>query len=389
MPEPDFLSQEDIEILKRTILKQFPEDDQTSFIRLCQRVRLDPFTRQIYATRRYVTVKDESGSKKKVPTLVPVTSVIGLTAVADRTNQYEGCEITWAAADGKWRTEWLEDEPPAAAKCVVFRKGRAHPEIAIARWMSYVGQTYNWESKKWELGDFWERMPDFMLGKCAKAAALRGAFPDPLNNVFAREELESQITDSELGSETLDPDEAKVMRNQQAEEAMRAAGTKFVSDPGPRVDPAKALEPAFQEDRIPEKPKQIRREQPKTAPAPVAPAKPAFMDPEPDDINLGPIPPAQQAAAGETPPEPAAPAQQEAPAQEPPWREYVIRSFEPKSTSYYKKKIGELSPAQLAQIEARWIPAIQEKWDDASEAQQADYQMFAAAIAHSKMAKPW
>ena len=218
--QPDFLSKEECALLKRTMLKQFQDDEQESFLRICQRTKLDPFTRQIYATRRFTKVKDEHGQTKKVPTLVPVTGIQGLTAVADRTGQYEGCEIYWTAPDGIWKTEWLEDEPPAAAKCIVFKKGR-RPEVAIARWMSFVGQSWDYEKKQWMIGEFWDRMPDYMLGKCAKAAALRGAFPDPLSNVFIKEELDSNLSDTE----SLQEDEAKVERNQEREAEIREIET--------------------------------------------------------------------------------------------------------------------------------------------------------------------
>src|SRR6267142_2722850 len=118
-PLLDFLSKEEVALLKRTMLSKFPEDEAETFIRICQRTRLDPFTKQVYATRRYNKVKDDSGDTKKVPTLVAVTGIMGLTAVADRTHDYDGCEIFWSSKDGEWKSEWLADEVPEAAKCIV------------------------------------------------------------------------------------------------------------------------------------------------------------------------------------------------------------------------------------------------------------------------------
>ena len=368
---PDFLSPEDIAILKKTILKLYPEDEQTSFIRLCQRSRLDPFTKMIYATKRMVKITDPSGQTKKIPTLVPVTSVIGLTAVADRTGLYDGCEIFWCGPDGIWRDAWLEDDPPAAAKCIVYRLHRSHPEVAIARWMSYAGQSYNYESHKWETSDFWVKMPDFMLGKCAKAAGLRGAFPDPLNKLYIPEELDSNV--SEDVTEAVQEDEEKVAANQKKEaDLMKEAktkGMKVVEQKTASVPtPEKALEPAFDEDKIPAKP---------IAAAPTAPPfaqklAEEFTGQPPvpiDDLDMGPAP---------------APTEEQ-------WRNHVITGIGPKvgKGQFFQKKIGDLTPQLLAVVENQWLPAIRESWEDASEAQRADAAMFELALAYYKTAKPW
>src|ERR1700759_5725867 len=153
-PVETFLSEKDIDVLKRTLLAGYTEDEQESFIRLCQRTLLDPFSKQIYATRRWV--KDRSGNK--TATLVPVTSVIGLTAIAARSGHYDGCEIYWAGGDGVWKEEWLQEGFPVAAKCIVYHKQRTHPEVGIAHWAGYCGQSYNQATKRWEVSEFWERL---------------------------------------------------------------------------------------------------------------------------------------------------------------------------------------------------------------------------------------
>lgn len=377
--QPDFLSKEECALLKRTMLKQFQDDEQESFLRICQRTKLDPFTRQIYATRRFTKVKDEHGQTKKVPTLVPVTGIQGLTAVADRTGQYEGCEIYWTAPDGVWKTEWLEDEPPAAAKCIVFKKGHK-PEVAIARWMSFVGQSWDYDKKQWIIGEFWDRMPDYMLGKCAKAAALRGAFPDPLSNVFIREELDSNLSDTE----TLQEDEAKVERNQEREAEMMKnppPGVKIVESSGTRPTPAEALAPAFPEDKVPETKskapaKKAQPPKPTAAPPPPQPT-PAAQEEPPDDLDMGEPPPDLQ--------EGAAPA--EKPPAEPAWKEHIIESVG--HAKFAKRRLGDLNANELAILETQWLPAVREQWDDATEAQRQDAIAFEAAIAASKVAKPW
>ena len=375
----DFLSKEEVDLLKRTLLKTFAEDEQMTFVRICQRTRLDPFTKQLYATRRYQKIRDEgSGETRKVPTLVPVTGIMGLCAVAERTGHYDGCEIYWSGPEGNWQNEWLAEDYPAAAKAVVYHKGRTHPEVAIARWNSYVGQTYNYQTKTWEVSDFWNKMPDYMLGKVAKAAALRGAFPDQLSNVYIREELDSDITDSEE-TESIPTDESKIAENQRRDDLTKQhppPGVTIVAQSGgSRPTPAEALEPAFPEDKLPQKSK---APPPPTAQAAVAsPPLPTerktdpYVKEPPDDLDM-------------STPKPQAPAE---PAPDLSWKEHVITSVD--HAKFKGHKVGEFTQRELMVIDAQWLPPVLEQWDDATEAQQADAIAFQKAIAFSKQQKPW
>jgi phage recombination protein Bet len=394
---PDFLSKEQIEVLKRTMLKQFPEDERETFIITCQLTHLNPFTKQIYATRRFQKVRDDSGETRKVPTLVTVAGIMGLCAVADRTGNYDGCEIFWCGSDGAWKSEWVSDEFPTAAKCIVYHKKHAKPEIAIARWSSYAGQIYNYTTKQWEVSDFWARMPDYMLGKVAKAAALRGAFPDQTGGVYIHEELDSNIT------ETVQPstDEEKIAYNQRREAELKAEvaagavpGVKWVEQaPAHRPTPQEALEPGLPRDQIPEKPRPSSRAQaenkapvpPKAAPAPSPAASPATgADSKPpafgqqvkEDFSQQPVPAADELDMTPAPPP-----------VEPPWKSHVIMGL--RHVKFHKKRIGDLNQAELAIIENQWLPKIREQWDAASDEQRLDAERFEAAIAFYKMAKPW
>lgn len=378
-----FLSEEDIIVLKRTMLEGFTEAEQESFIRLCQRTQMDPFSKQVYATRRWV--KDRTGNK--VPTLVPVTSVIGLTAVAVRTGHYNGCETTWCGPDGIWKDEWISEEYPMAAKCIVYHKQREHPEVGIARWAGYCGQAYNKSTNRWEVTDFWERLPDFMLGKCAKAQALRGAFPDQIGNLYASEELQGNISDADHHDDL--NDENKVAKNRVKEEellkAAKAQGVKVVeSKPAKKPTPAEAAAPAFPEPPPPEmattRAQGLSPETPSPKPvaaAPVAPPAPATPEP-PDDLDMGeaPVPPEAASAPAGPPVESAKP-----------WAMHEIKGL--KNPKFYGRTVGDLSIAELQAIEAQWLPKVRAVWDDVNSAQKADAEAFEAAIAYTKMEKPW
>jgi phage recombination protein Bet len=389
-PTLPFLSTEEVALLKRTQLSKFAEDEQETFIRICQRTKLDPFTRQIYATRRYQTVRDENGERKKVPTLVAVTGIMGLCALAERTHDYDGCEISWSSKNGEWKGEWLADEVPEAAKCIVYHKHRKFPEVGIARWGSYAGQAWNNQTKAWEITEFWSKMPDYMLAKCAKAQALRGAFPDQLSNVYIREELESNITEAEHETVTIPADEQKIADNRKKEEAIKASG-KFqvveeIPPSQPKPTPEQMAEP-IEPHKIPPKPEiapQPRPPQPTmTTPPAAEPRADAPLGPEPAISGASDL---MESFTGS---QPGIATSQEAGdgQQPPPWRDHVILGVT--HAKFHKRKIGDLNQAELQVIENQWLPAIREQWDDATDAQRADARAFESAIAYHKMQKPW
>jgi phage recombination protein Bet len=369
----NFLSDEEIALLKRGMLSTYLIDEQDIFVRLCQRTRLDPFTKQIHATKRFQKVKQPDGQFKKVPTLVPVTGIMGLLAVADRTGQYNGMVVQWCGPDGVWKDEWLEPDPPAAAKCIVYRKDRTYPEVGIARWQSYVGQTYDYDSKTWYVSDFWSKMPDYMLGKCARAQALRGAFPDQLSNLYIREELESDISDTETETEEISPDELKVIETQRRDSEARARGEEFVQATAPPPPAAEMVEPAFTEDKIPPK-SRSPQQQVATQPARASSASASAAESK-----------APAAAARGKEENDELPFLEEEPAPATPWKEYVILTV----PGLEGKKIGELPPQYIAAVENQWIPKVRTEWGKANKKQKEDYNAFEAAIAYLKTERPW
>ncbi|MEE1735936.1 phage recombination protein Bet [Streptomyces sp. BE147] len=152
----------------------------SAFLHLCQRTRLDPFSRQIYLIGRW-----NGQQQRKVYT--PQTSIDGYRVIAHRAAAEAGHSLgyedtLWCDPSGKWRDVWLDDKPPAAAKVTVIRNGMRFS--AVARYSEYV-QT----KKGGEPSGLWVKMPTTMTAKCAEALALRMAFPHDLAGVYTAEEM--------------------------------------------------------------------------------------------------------------------------------------------------------------------------------------------------------
>lgn len=159
---------------------QVASEELSAFLHLCQRTRLDPFSRQVYLIGRW-----DNRQQRKVYT--PQTSIDGYRVIAHRAAAEAGHALgyddtLWCDPSGKWRDVWLSDAPPAAAKVTVIRNGMRFS--AVARHSEYV-QT----KKGGEPSGLWGKMPATMTAKCAEALALRMAFPHDLAGVYTAEEM--------------------------------------------------------------------------------------------------------------------------------------------------------------------------------------------------------
>jgi phage recombination protein Bet len=199
------------------------KDELRIFAYQCQRTGLDPFSKQIYAIKR----------KGKMTVQV---SIDGLRAIAERTGELSGSQRFWCGPDGEWKDVWLSEKPPAAAKCVVYRKDCSHPFVGIAVFRDYNAGV-----------NLWLKMPSVMLGKCAEAQALRAGFPADLSGLYATEEMhqaDSQSVAVSVQDVSSLPDAQQPA--QQAAPALAAAPAE--------PEPASVIEPEVVEEEVQQSP---------------------------------------------------------------------------------------------------------------------------------------
>lgn len=172
------LDDEKRELLARTICAGATRNEMDLFFSVCERTGLDPFARQIYAVKRW-----DSRSRQEVMTTQ--VSIDGFRLVAQRSGEYAGqTPVAYCGEDGVWVDVWLRDEPPAAARVGVYRKGFVEAVTAVALFREYAQR-----NKEGGLTAMWGRMPTVMIAKCAEALALRKCFPAELSGLYTPEEM--------------------------------------------------------------------------------------------------------------------------------------------------------------------------------------------------------
>lgn len=181
-------SDEQVLLIKNQICPGITDPELQLFITQCKRTGLDPFSKQVYAVKRW-------DSKTKTEKMAIQFSIDGFRVIAERTGKYAGqLGPFWCGEDGAWREVWIDVNPPVAAKVGILRKDFQEPLWGVAKF-----DTYAQRDKDGNLTRFWRMMPEVMIAKCAESVGLRRAFPQDLSGCYTSDEMgQADVVDVEV-----------------------------------------------------------------------------------------------------------------------------------------------------------------------------------------------
>ncbi len=163
----DWSTPDNQRLLKETVARGTTPAEFAMFRELCIATGLNPFKREIWC----IIVKPDDPKYRQVQIM---TGINGYLAVANRNPAYDGMEWTWDL-DSKGAL--------VSATAKVYRKDRKFPSVGTALLKEFGKKYGNWLT-----------MEKHMLLKCAKAIALREAFPQELGGTYIEEEMEREYS---------------------------------------------------------------------------------------------------------------------------------------------------------------------------------------------------
>lgn len=195
------LTNNEIELLKRTVAKGCSDDEFALFLWICRKHRWDPLTRQVHCVRYWLSKhhQNEKGVWCGGYQMSVQIGIDGFRATAARDHaDFGGCDdAQFVMSDKKTPAG---KAIPESATIRLWKRGLEHPIAATAYWEEFAPIDLL-DSR----ADFYNRMPKHMLAKCAEALALRKGYPD-LSNIYTFEEMTAKTVEyTEAGRKIIEP----------------------------------------------------------------------------------------------------------------------------------------------------------------------------------------
>lgn len=188
-PKPWLLTQDEVSILKNAVCKGASDEELKYCLTVARRYELDPFQKQIWFVPRWDSEASRTDGKKGAIVYTPQVSIDGLQhqAASHHADYGSFSEIEYGPM---LRIEWHyqdDDKAPAQyiqapewARVEAWKKGAAQPTVGKVWWEEIYPKVGR--------APLVRRMPRLMLGKCAKAQAIRAAYPKKTGGLYIPEE---------------------------------------------------------------------------------------------------------------------------------------------------------------------------------------------------------
>jgi len=153
------LTRQQVAVVKRTIAQGATDDELDLFLNVARATGLNPFAKELYFVKF-----------GQAPAIIP--GIDGLRRKAAESGDYAGqVGPFWCGDDGEWKDVWLSNQPPAAAKVGVIRRGSPDPTWAVVTWREFS------RANRRGTEQTWGQKPAHMLAIVAERHALRRACP--------------------------------------------------------------------------------------------------------------------------------------------------------------------------------------------------------------------
>ena len=178
-----------LELLRRMIHPEAPDDVIELYLVKCRAVGADPLDKVIYVIPRRSNVKDERTGEWRSEIRWTIQGSIDLfRSIAEQSGDYAGQLGPFWSNDGeKWSEVWLDPVPPKVCKVGVLRNSFREPLWVTGTYEYYVPRDGKGNPSP---TNFWKgEKGAHQLAKCVEELALRKAFPRKLQGVYGSDEM--------------------------------------------------------------------------------------------------------------------------------------------------------------------------------------------------------
>lgn len=178
-------------LIKDVLVKGGTDLEVQFYFQVAERLKLDPFKRQIHAMKRY-----DGTLRREV--LQFMVSIEGLRSIACRCKTQDGKDAYAGSSKPKFTYKDAEKTKLHSAEVTILKIVQGEPREFTAEAFYdecvqmkglYEGQGNQSRKIGEEPNSMWQKRPHGQLGKCAEAAALRKAFPEETGGVYVEEEV--------------------------------------------------------------------------------------------------------------------------------------------------------------------------------------------------------